>query len=264
MNELQKILRELKKVLVAFSGGVDSTFLLKVAIDTLGKDNVLAVIATSETYPRSEMRDAEVLALELGATYQILETDEFNDPNFKKNPKDRCYFCKKELFTKLLDIAQTKDLHFVVDGSNLDDLDDFRPGSIAKNELGIRSPLQEAGIRKDEIRKFSKELGLATHNKPSFACLASRIPYGTEITKEILTKIETGEQILRDMGLDQVRVRHHGDIVRIEIEKDEMHKVLTDEIMDEISERFKELGYLYITIDLEGYRTGSMNKVLNK
>lgn len=262
LEKLQNILKEMEKALVAYSGGVDSSFLLKVSIDTLGNDNVLAVIAASETYPEFEKREAEEFAQKLNANYKIIETNEFLDDNFRSNPKDRCYFCKSELFARLMRIAKESKFNFVIDGSNADDLSDYRPGAKAKKELEVRSPLQEAGLTKEEIRKLSRDLGLGTWDKPSYACLASRIPYGTEITKEILKRIDEGEAFLRSLGIKQLRVRHHGDLVRIEVEKDSIALVMQDEVMDEISEKFKELGYIYITLDLKGYRTGSMNEAL--
>lgn len=259
---LNNILSGLKSVLVAFSGGVDSTFLLKSAIDKLGAKNILAVIATSETYPEHEKNEAIVIAQNLGANYLLVETKEFNDKNFRNNPENRCYFCKKELFSILINIARENKINFVCDGSNADDLSDFRPGAIAKKELGIRSPLQEAGLTKAEIRKLSKQLGLPTWDKPSYACLASRIPYGEKITKEALKAINDGESYLRSLGFRQLRVRHHGNLARIEVEKTDIHKIIGQDFINKITKKFEELGYLYVTIDLKGYRIGSMNEVL--
>lgn len=264
LKKLKALLLDMQSVLVAYSGGVDSTFLLKIALDTLGKEKVLAVTASSETYPGCEMRDADDLAQNLKANFMIITTNEFSDDNFRKNPKDRCYYCKKELFTKLNQIAKENNLDFVIDGSNADDLSDFRPGAIAKKELGIRSPLQEISFTKQEIRDTSKDLGLKTHDKPSYACLASRIPYGTEITKDILKRIDEGEEFLRSLGFRQLRVRHHGDIVRIEVDKDHIADFLNDDLIDIISKKFESLGYFYVTLDLKGYRTGSMNEVLSE
>ncbi|KAF0133587.1 MAG: hypothetical protein FD145_1203 [Candidatus Saganbacteria bacterium] len=260
---LKNILKDFKKVLVAYSGGVDSTFLLKTSIDVLGAENVLAVIASSETYPKSEKDSAEKLCRNLSANFMVIETQEINDRRFKSNPKDRCYYCKLELFSKLKDIAKENNIAYVIDGSNADDVKDYRPGTKAKSELGIKSPLQEAGLTKSEIRKLSKDLGLPTWDKPSYACLASRIPYGTEIEIETLDKIDKAEIFLRDLGFKQLRVRHHGKLARIELLKEDIPKVLQKEYMDKINKYFEALGYIFTTIDLKGYRIGSLNEVLN-
>ena len=245
-------------VLIAFSGGVDSTFLIKVAKDTLD-DNVLAVIAQSPTYPENEVRVAEAMCEALGVKRKLIQTDEFSDENFVSNPKERCYFCKKELFSKLLQIAKDNNIPYVLDGSNFGDMSDYRPGTQAKKELGVRSPLMELGFTKEDIRKYSKELNLPTWDKPSYACLASRIPYGTRITQEILQKVEQGEKFLKSLGFKQLRVRHHDSIVRIELDKESIVKLLQDGLMDKISKKFEDLGYLYVTIDLKGFQSGSMN-----
>lgn len=251
----------MQSVLVAYSGGVDSTLLLKVAAEIL-KDKVLAVIASSETYPEREIKAAQNLAQDLGVKYQIIKTEELADEKFIKNSKDRCYFCKLELFSKLADSARKNHLNFVVDGSNYDDLSDFRPGSQAAKELGIRSPLQEAGLTKTEIRELSKEMGLNTWDKPSFACLASRIPYGTRLNKDDLVKINEAEEFLINLGFKQVRVRHHQHIVRIELRKEDLATIFEENFLDQINNKFKSLGYNYITLDLQGYRTGSLNEIL--
>jgi uncharacterized protein len=261
LERLQEILREMGSLIVAFSGGVDSTFLLKVAKDSLG-ENVLAVTATSSTYPERESREAEGLAREIGARHIKIESEELDIPGFRNNPPDRCYYCKGELFHKLKEIAERENIKFIADGSNLDDLSDYRPGRKAAEELGVRSPLKEAGFTKENIRILSKEMGLSTWNKQSFACLASRFPYGNEINPNKLGMVDKAEDFLLSMGFRQVRVRHHDTIARIEVSKDEIVRLFYNGTSETISKRLKEIGFKYITVDLEGYRTGSMNLAL--
>lgn len=260
ISKLKRMLKSLKSVVVAYSGGLDSTFLLKEAIDTLGKDNVLAVIARSETYPYSEYKEAKAAARKIGARCLAIDTKELGIKNFKMNPVNRCYYCKKELFKKLDDIKKDRSLGSIVDGTNYDDLKDVRYGRKAAEELGVRSPLLEAGIGKVLIRAASKELGLKTWNKPSAACLASRIPFYSEITALNLKKIDRAEGLLRKMGLGQVRVRMHNDIARIELSKDDIPLFLKRGAREKAVQGLKALGFKYVALDLEGYRTGSMHE----
>ncbi|MBC7189612.1 ATP-dependent sacrificial sulfur transferase LarE [Candidatus Aerophobetes bacterium] len=263
IDKLKNILLEMQSVLVAYSGGVDSTFLLKIAKDTL-KEKVIAVTATSPTYPEDEIKQAEKIAKMLGVKHILVESRELENPNFRENPPQRCYWCKKELFSLLLDIARKNKINYVIDGSNADDTRDFRPGKIAAKELGVRSPLEEVSLTKNEIRLLSKKMHLPTWNKPSLACLSSRFPYGTRITEEELEKVAKAESFLRKEGFIQVRVRHHDRMARIEVFPDEIKKIIDDKLREKIVKKFKELGYTYITVDLEGYRQGSMNETLDE
>jgi uncharacterized protein len=260
---LKDNLKALGSVAIAYSGGVDSTFLLRVAHDVL-EDKTIAITAKSSTYPEREFNEATSYINKLGAKHIVIVSEELDIQGFSKNPTNRCYFCKKELFTKIKEVAASYNIKYVLDGSNLDDTGDFRPGMKAARELNVISPLKEAGLTKNDIRELSKKLDIPTWNKPSFACLSSRIPYGNEITVEKLGMIEKAEQMLLDMGFWQVRVRHHGEIARIEVAEDERKKFFNIEIMDKIGTEFKKLGFKYITLDLLGYRTGSMNEVLTE
>lgn len=261
-EKLKNLLGEMRKVLVAFSGGVDSSFLLKVAVDVLG-ENVLAVIASSETYPEKERDEAVKLAKSLNVRYEVIQTKELENPDFAHNPPERCYFCKMELFSKLKDIAESEGIPYVLDGSNFEDTSDFRPGAKAAEELGVRSPLKEVGLVKEEIRQLSKYVDLPTWNKPSLACLSSRFPYFTEIEPESLKQVAQAEEFLKGLGFNQVRVRHHGQIARVEIEPQEFSKIVEKATKEKIINAFKKFGFIYIALDLAGFRSGSMNEPLN-
>jgi uncharacterized protein len=260
LAKLKQIIKGYGSCLVAFSGGVDSSFLLKAASLVLPKDKLLAVTADSETYPRQELMAAKRIARSLGVKHEVIKTDELKDKRFVMNPVNRCYFCKKELFQSLKSLAGKYKLNQVLDASTISDRSDFRPGSKAKKELGVRSPLQEAGFTKEDARALSKKLGLKTWDKPSLACLASRIPYGTKISKDILDRVNKGEEILRKEGFKQVRLRHYDSLCRIEVEKDQIPNLISKR--KRLVDKLRSLGYNYITIDLKGYRMGSLNEVV--
>lgn len=262
MSALRELLRELAPVAVAFSGGVDSTFLLKVARDTLG-DGVVALTADAPVYPRSEINEAISLAKQIGAKHVLITIDQMQDSEFTANSPSRCYTCRSILYARLLEEARRRRLRTLVDGANADDAGDYRPGMRAARELGVRSPLLELGITKTVVRDLSRLLDLPTAEKPSFACLASRIPYGTEITVENLSMVERAEQFLHGLDFPQARVRWHGNVARIEVPANEIARLCQDDIRIAVLDELKRIGFKYVALDLEGYRSGSMNEELD-
>ena len=260
-RHLESILRDMGSLLVAYSGGVDSAFLAVEAARELG-DRALAVTAVSPAMPEREIKEASELARLWGMRHLVIDTDEMSDANYVANGPRRCYYCKIELYSRLRPIAQAQGIGWIANGANLDDLGDYRPGLKAANEHGVRSPLVEARLYKSEIRDLSQELGLPTWDKPALACLSSRVPYGTPIVLEDLKRIDQAEEFLRSLGLRQVRVRHHDKIARIEVSPEEIGLLAQEQIRQQVVDRFRALGYLYVTLDLAGYRTGSLNEAL--
>ncbi|MDR1894550.1 MAG: ATP-dependent sacrificial sulfur transferase LarE [Spirochaetales bacterium] len=260
-EDLKSYLASLESLAVAFSGGVDSSYLLAVAQETLG-DRCIAVTARSHSFPLRELEEAQSFCRSRGIRHFVIDSEELSIEGFSQNPLNRCYLCKTELFQKIAQTAASQGIKHLAEGSNLDDNGDYRPGLTAVAEQGVKSPLREAGLSKGEIRELSRERGLASWNKPSFACLASRFPYGQSITPETLARIDSAEQFLLDQGFRQVRVRHHGNLARIETDPEGFEKFSAPGLRESVHQKLKEMGYTYIALDLLGYRTGSMNETL--
>jgi len=259
-QSLRARLQSLGRVAVAYSGGVDSTFLLRAAVDVLGRENVLAITARSPVSTSAELERAARWAEEMDVEHLIVDAGEFSDPDFVANRPDRCYICKRVRFSELRRLAAQRGFEHFADGTNADDADDYRPGMKAAEELGVLSPLRDAGFRKADIRQASRALGLPSADLPSFACLASRVPYGTPLTEAVLRRIEAGEEVLASLGLSQYRLRDHGDIARIEVPAEDLAVLL--KARDSVVSALRQLGYRYVTLDLQGYRAGSLNEAL--
>ncbi|NET43271.1 ATP-dependent sacrificial sulfur transferase LarE [Okeania sp. SIO2B3] len=262
LKELKKIFSEMEKALIAYSGGIDSTLVAKVAYDVLG-DKALAITAISPSLLPEDLEDARIQAAVIGISHEEVETNEMENPNYTSNPINRCYFCKSELHDTLKPLALKRGYSYVVDGVNSDDLRDYRPGIQAAKERGARSPLAELGISKFEVRQLAKELGLPWWDKPAQPCLSSRFPYGEEITFEKLQRVGRGERYLRDLGLKNLRVRSEKDTARIELPPEQIKEFVLTINLPQLVERFKEFGFIYVTLDLEGYRSGKLNQVLS-
>jgi len=263
-EKLQEILKGLGRVVVAYSGGVDSTYLLKAAVDALGAGNVLACISAGPSEPSNQLERAAGFAESIGVELQVVDADELGDPNFTANKADRCFHCKSHLCKTLLDIAAGRGFGHVIFGTNFDDLDDFRPGNRAMKVFGIRSPLAEARLTKDDIRQLSRQQDLPTADRPASPCLASRIPYGLEVTEQRLKQIDEAEMFLRELGLVEFRVRHHDTIARIEVNPRDIEKITAEPARSQIVEKFKSLGFIFVSLDLQGFRSGALNESLSE
>lgn len=263
MEKLKKFIQQYDKVAVAFSGGVDSSFLLRAACEAIGKENVLAITLKAAVNPEQEVAEAVELAEQAGAKHIVIPVDVMSIPGFADNPHDRCYICKTAIFERIINEAQSHDINVVFDGTNADDENDYRPGMKALRELGVISPLKACGMGKKEIRQLSMEMGISTWDKPSMACLASRVPYNEQITEEKLRLVGRAEGLMQTMGFKQFRVRCHGNIARVEIAPEEMPKVLDMAVLKKISDELKGMGFQYVTLDMQGYRTGSLNETLS-
>jgi len=263
-EKLKQIYKDLNSVVVAYSGGVDSTFLLKSAVDTLGVDNVLACMSVGPSEPSNMFDKAVEFAKSIGVEFQTVDADELNDPNFTANKADRCFHCKSHLCKTLLDIAKQRGFDNVIFGTNFDDLDDFRPGNRALKAFGIRSPLAEAELTKDDIRALSRDMNLPTSDQPASPCLASRIVYGLQVTEQRLGQINEAESFLRELGLVEFRVRHHDTVARIEVNPGDIEKVTTEPARSQIVEKLKSLGFKFVTVDLQGFRSGALNETLSE
>lgn len=262
-ERLREIFRELDSVIVAYSGGVDSSYVAYVANAELGP-RAVCITGQSASLPEYQRAEIDSIVQKFGFQHEVIHTEELENPGYRANNPDRCFFCKDELYTKLESVARTRGIKSIVDGSTVDDLGDYRPGRRAASQHAVRSPLIEAGLTKSEVRELSRRATLPTWDKPASPCLSSRIAYGTTVTIERLSKVDRGEEILREFGFREFRVRHHDQLVRIEIAPAEMDRVLRKDLIDELARRFRELGFKYVTLDLEGFRSGSMNEVLDR
>ena len=264
LRDLVKKIEKMEKVLVAFSGGNDSTFLLKLCVDVLGRENVVAVTGKSEIHNNEDIEEAKKIAKSMNVKHYIVPIEILKYKTFSSNPPARCYFCKSKVYSKFRELADKKNIKYILDGSNKDDVLDFRPGRKAAEEKKVTSPLLEVGLTKEELRRFSRERNITTWSKPSQACLASRIPYGKKITREKINMVTKAEQALKNLGFETVRVRFHEKLAKIEVDKNDIEKFLKNTTRKEVTDKLKKIGFSWICLDLEGYKSGSMNKELNK